>query len=524
MKKTGLIMLVFGLAAFSVAAQQKYALVIGNAEYRNIEKLVNTGNDAQDIAAALKRLGFTVDLKLNVNRLQFGAAIDAHVQKLAAAKGSEGFFWYAGHGVQIGDKNYLLPVDAGIESERALQRDSFSLNELLTDFEKAGNKVNVVVLDACRNNPLPSSSRGAGTRGLAVVQDVPSDLFVMFSTAAGAVADDGKGRRNSPFAEAFLKYIDSHEPLVLMVPDVVRETMARTNNAQRPFSRGSIISDKLYSLNPAPPAQTAAQPVPARTPPVQDNAVQDFQITASGNGLEIAKYKGNGGAVVIPAAINGRSVTSIGKEAFYYCTGLRSVTIPNSVTSIGNWAFSDCTGLTSVTIPDSATSIGDFAFRRCSGLTSVTIPDSVTTIGYEAFSGCAGLTSVTIPDSVTSIGRWAFYGCTGLRSVTIPDSVTSIGKWAFSDCTGLTSITIPDSVTSIGEGTFSGCKSLTSVTIPNSVTSIGWAAFADCTSLASVTIPNSVTSIGEEAFYGCSKLKGKVRADIEKRFGKKVFG
>jgi hypothetical protein len=295
-----------------------------------------------------------------------------------------------------------------------------------------------------------------------VVQDVPSDLFVMFSTAAGAVADDGKGRRNSPFAEAFLKYIDSHEPLVLMAPDVVRETMARTNNAQRPFSRGSIISDKLYSLNPAPPAQTAAaptQPAPARTPPaqtaavtpatqpvaaapaarppVQDRAAQDFETKADGNGLTITKYKGKGGNVVIPATINGRSVISIGWSAFGYCTGLTSVTIPNSVTSIGWYAFSDCTGLTSVTIPDGVSSIGDGAFSHCTGLTSVTIPNSVTSIGSYAFSYCTGLTSVTIPASVSSIGNSAFARCTGLTSVKIPNSVTSIGERAFFDCTGL---------------------------------------------------------------------------------------
>jgi tetratricopeptide (TPR) repeat protein len=238
--------------ASAQGAGPRYALVIGNADYRNIEKLDNTVNDAQDIAAALQGLGFNVDLKLNLTRLQFGAALDGYVEKLAADSTSEGFFWYAGHGVQIEDRNYLLPVDAGIESERALRRDAYSLDELLADFENASNKVNVVVLDACRNNPLPSSSRGAGgTRGLAAVQDVPGDLFVMFSTAAGDVAADGKGSRNSPFAEAFLKYIDSPEPLVLMASDVINETMASTNNAQRPFSRGSIISDKRYSLNPA---------------------------------------------------------------------------------------------------------------------------------------------------------------------------------------------------------------------------------------------------------------------------------
>ncbi|MDR1902698.1 MAG: tetratricopeptide repeat protein [Treponema sp.] len=225
--------------------------MIGNAEYKNIEKLTNTVNDAQDIAAALKGMGFEVDLRLNVGETQFGAAIDSYVAKLAGDSNSEGFFWYAGHGVQIRDQNYLLPVDASIESERSLQRNAFSLDELLADLEGARNKVNVVILDACRNNPLPSSARGAGgTRGLALIQDVPSDLFVMFSTDAGNVADDGKGKRNSPFAEAFLKHIASPEPVAIMASDVINETLRLTANQQRPFSRGSIISDKYYSINP----------------------------------------------------------------------------------------------------------------------------------------------------------------------------------------------------------------------------------------------------------------------------------
>ena len=249
------------------------------------------------------------------------------------------------------------------------------------------------------------------------------------------------------------------------------------------------------------------------------------------------------------------SVTSIGKSAFSYCTGLTSVTIPNSVTEIGGSAFKNCTGLTSVTIPNSVTSIGSTAFSGCTGLTSVTfnatnckspgrtfeawfqdcpltslvigndvksipaclayyqtrlttvtIPNSVISIGWYAFVGCTGLTSVTIPNSVTEIGYSAFYGCTGLTSVTIPNSITKIRDDTFKGCTGLTSVTIPNSVTTIGYDAFSGCTGLTSVTIPNSVTTIGGSAFRDCTGLTSVTIPNSVTSIGESAFYGCTAL------------------
>ena len=200
------------------------------------------------------------------------------------------------------------------------------------------------------------------------------------------------------------------------------------------------------------------------------------------------------------------SVTSIGEEAFYGCSSLKSITIPDSVTYIGESVFEDCSSLTSITIPNSVTSIEYGAFAECSSLTSITIPESVTSIGNCAFQGCSSLTSVTIPDSITSIGWGAFLGCSSLTSITIPNSVTSIGEYAFYGCDSLTSITIPNSVTTIGEETFYNCSSLTSITIPESVTLIGERAFYCCSSLTSITIPDSVTGIGEWAFYDCSSL------------------
>ena len=262
------------------------------------------------------------------------------------------------------------------------------------------------------------------------------------------------------------------------------------------------------------------------------------------------------GDFVIPETIESSGVTyyviSIEEDAFYNCSGLTSIEIPNSVTNIGDFAFRGCSGLTRVTIGNSVTNIGNSAFKECSSLTSIEIPNSVTSIGSSAFEGCSGLASIVVPSSVTSIGddafeetawydnkpdgvvyvhnilykykgtmpsntsvvvkdgtlgiaEYAFSGCDGLKSITIPNSVTSIGEYAFNLCDGLKSVTIPNSITSIGESAFYN-SGLTSITIPNSVTSIGKDAFALCTSLTNITIPNSVTCIGQGAFWDCTSL------------------
>jgi len=150
-------------------------------------------------------------------------------------------------------------------------------------------------------------------------------------------------------------------------------------------------------------------------------------------------YVGDETQLKLPSYYNGQGY-EIYTEAFYKCTGLTSVTIPDNVTSIGDRAFQECTGLTSVTIGNRVLTIGNYAFSHCSKLTSITIPDSVTSIGAFTFWSCSGLTSVTIGNGVTSIGYGAFSDCSGLTSITIPDSVTIICGYAFSGCSGLTRI------------------------------------------------------------------------------------
>ena len=151
----------------------------------------------------------------------------------------------------------------------------------------------------------------------------------------------------------------------------------------------------------------------------------DFEyIVLNDETVEISKYTGKNEDVIIPNIIGGKKVTSIGYDAFGYCSRLTSITIPNSVTSIGNYAFENCGSLTSVTIPNSVTIIGRYAFSFCENLTSITIPNSVTSIGDHTFYNCRSLTSITIPNSVTSIEYYAFYNCTSLTDVYYTGSET----------------------------------------------------------------------------------------------------
>jgi len=251
--KRAVSLLVIFLFSTVIWAQNRYALVIGNANYPNDrDKLPNAINDTNDISAALKKLGYEVILKQNLGRLDMVKEVEDFVARLRNNVNSEGFFWYAGHGIEFDGEGYLLPLDADMRSEIRVKNTSYRLIELTNSLNKVRNKANVLVLDACRVPPnigsVQQRSTGDISRVIKSIPQIQADLMVIYSTAPGTTADDGNGR-NSPFAEAFLKNINEAVPFTTVTARISIDTFNLTYNRQRPLTSGSF-ADEYYSLNP----------------------------------------------------------------------------------------------------------------------------------------------------------------------------------------------------------------------------------------------------------------------------------
>ncbi|WP_055076849.1 caspase family protein [Pseudanabaena sp. 'Roaring Creek'] len=232
--------------------QSRIALVIGNAAYDE-EILANPVNDAEDIAAAFKELGFDeVILLKNQNKREIEDAIEAFSRKLH--KGSVGVFYYAGHGVQVDKENYLIPIKARLLSEKTVRYEAVPLGRVLDSMKATGNLWNVVILDACRDTPWYRKwYRSSGnSRGLTDVK-APRGIIVAYATEEGSVAADGTGQRNSPYTSALLETIKKADLDVrLMFGEVVELVVKKTDQKQVPSTTNNLIGGNGFYLNPTP--------------------------------------------------------------------------------------------------------------------------------------------------------------------------------------------------------------------------------------------------------------------------------
>ncbi len=248
------------------------ALVVGMSGYRNAPALKNPANDAKDLAGALRELGFAVTEAADLDKLRLDEAVRTFARGIAGADAALVFF--AGHGVQVAGQNYLLPIDAKLESERDLDFETVRLEFILRQLETGRDgKVSIVMLDACRDNPLARNlARSMGVRsdafprGLAPVQS-GAGMFIAFSTQPGNVALDGQGR-NSPFAAALLRNIRTGgKGLNALMIDVRKDVMAATRNAQVPWDHSALTED--FQFLPASRLTTGS--VPSAIPPTAED-------------------------------------------------------------------------------------------------------------------------------------------------------------------------------------------------------------------------------------------------------------
>ena len=234
MKKSYLFFL-FLILSFYVFGESRNALLIANAKYKNFGPLTTPVNEAKDLKKTLEKLGFTVTIVENGSREKMCDALDDFQQKTEQA-GGIGVFHYGGHAVQVNGKNFLIPVDADIPDERKVSSRAVDVDDVMASMQA---ETNIVILDACRNNPLPSSSGRSITRGLSIVTEKPKNSIIVFSAEPGKVAQDGI------FTPILTKKLLEQKSFVDILMDVRREVQVRTNHEQSPEETGRL-TENIY--------------------------------------------------------------------------------------------------------------------------------------------------------------------------------------------------------------------------------------------------------------------------------------
>ena len=259
-----------------VLADGRVALVVGNSTYAHIGRLPNPDNDARDISAALRRLGFEVTTEFDADRVELTEALRAFTRRSAGADVS--LVFYAGHGIAMDGVNYLVPVDARLERDVDVRFETVTVDDLLVS--TTGASLRLVLLDACRNNPLARSmQRTAATRTVSggSFADLSEDLLgdetlVAYAAAVGTTAADGRGR-NSPYTAALLSHLETPLEIGLLFRRVRAQVLASTNGAQRPHEYHSLVSEhylaRTLATGTSVTVNAAAPADPPRTDPPQ---------------------------------------------------------------------------------------------------------------------------------------------------------------------------------------------------------------------------------------------------------------
>lgn len=235
-------------SVWAEAQERRIALVIGNGAYSgNLPRLPNPTNDAEDVAKALRHFGFQVIEKKNLNLEGMNRAIAEFGSKIGGSEAA--LFYYAGHGIQVRNQNYLMPVNAVIDSEAAVPYQGINLNQVLDEMDNGKSGVNIVMLDACRNNPITGKFRSGATRGLAAPGSTPKGTVIVYATDPGNVAADGEGR-NGLFTAGLLYAFKGKD---LSLDGVLTEASAQVEKAsgqtQTPYVNGPKTLQKSFHFN-----------------------------------------------------------------------------------------------------------------------------------------------------------------------------------------------------------------------------------------------------------------------------------